>query len=203
MSLTSGTTGRIGCGQSLALGYAYGLIGAVLAILVAAGSSFVLLLLAGSVVLGEGNAAAFLTRYEACSHLFEMEYKKRREAFCDSIMGTINHPMVGDRIWSVEQTYAFCFRCLSQSDESLMSTVGTEPDGTYWHSVDINPLTYAANPHTQGLLQMTEKSWCPRFEPGSRHSKSGRFAGKTETKSGLRLIRPPRRHHNQLRGRGR
>jgi hypothetical protein len=53
VSLTSGTTGRIGCGQSLALGYAFGLIGAVLAILVAAGSSFVLLL-AGSVVLGGG-----------------------------------------------------------------------------------------------------------------------------------------------------
>jgi uncharacterized damage-inducible protein DinB len=28
------------------------------------------------------NTLANLTLYEACSHLSEMEYKKRREAFC-------------------------------------------------------------------------------------------------------------------------
>ncbi len=47
-----------------------------------------------------------------------------------------------------ERAQASRSRCLSQSEESLMSTLGTEPDGTYWYSVDINPLTYTDIPHT-------------------------------------------------------
>jgi uncharacterized damage-inducible protein DinB len=77
------------------------------------------------------NTLANLTLYEACSHLPEMEYKKGREACCDSIMGTITHPMVGDRIWSGEQTYASAEgasrsygMCVNSS-----ATVGTEPAG--------------------------------------------------------------------------
>lgn len=62
--LVSGTTGRVGRGLGLALGYVLGVIGAVLVIVAAAASSFAALL-AGSAVLGGGNAAVFLTRYAA------------------------------------------------------------------------------------------------------------------------------------------
>lgn len=60
--LISTATVRLGRGRSLALGYAMGVAGAALVILAAVESSF-LALLAGSAVLGAGNAAVFLTRY--------------------------------------------------------------------------------------------------------------------------------------------
>ena len=40
---------------------------------------------------------------------------------------------------------------LRQSDENLVNssaTVGTEPGGTYWYSLDINSLTHRDLPHT-------------------------------------------------------
>ena len=37
--------------------------------------------------------------YEVCNLLPDTELKKRREAFFGSIHGTLNHIMVGDRIW--------------------------------------------------------------------------------------------------------
>lgn len=45
------------------------------------------------------NTLANRKLYEACSRLSETEYKKPREAFFGGIMGTLNHLMVGDRIW--------------------------------------------------------------------------------------------------------
>lgn len=37
--------------------------------------------------------------YEACALISDAERKKQREAFFGSIHGTLNHVMVGDRIW--------------------------------------------------------------------------------------------------------
>jgi len=62
--LVSRQTTRVGRGRSLALGYALGAAGAVLVILAAVASNLIVLL-AGSMVLGAGNTAVFLTRYAA------------------------------------------------------------------------------------------------------------------------------------------
>ena len=45
------------------------------------------------------NRLANSRLYEACQILSDAERKKRREAFFGSIHGTLNHIMVGDRIW--------------------------------------------------------------------------------------------------------
>jgi len=45
------------------------------------------------------NALANRRLYEACARLPDDERKKRRLAFFGSIHGTLNHIMVGDRIW--------------------------------------------------------------------------------------------------------
>ena len=45
------------------------------------------------------NALANRRLYEACACLSDAERKKRRPAFFGSIHGTLNHLMVGDRIW--------------------------------------------------------------------------------------------------------
>ncbi len=37
--------------------------------------------------------------YEVCSQLSDVERKRIRQAFFKSIHGTLNHIMVGDRIW--------------------------------------------------------------------------------------------------------
>ncbi|KAB8334655.1 damage-inducible protein DinB [Scytonema tolypothrichoides VB-61278] len=37
--------------------------------------------------------------YEVCSQLSDVERKRTRQAFFKSIHGTLNHIMVGDRIW--------------------------------------------------------------------------------------------------------
>ncbi len=37
--------------------------------------------------------------YESCSELSDLERKKDRSAFFRSIHGTLNHIMIGDRIW--------------------------------------------------------------------------------------------------------
>lgn len=62
--LIARTSGRLGRHRSLAAGCAAGAVGAVLAVGAAVAGSFVLLLF-GSIVLGAGNAAIFLTRYAA------------------------------------------------------------------------------------------------------------------------------------------
>jgi uncharacterized damage-inducible protein DinB len=45
------------------------------------------------------NRLANLRLYEACSRLGEAELKAQRPSFFGSIHGTLNHVMVGDRIW--------------------------------------------------------------------------------------------------------
>ncbi len=45
------------------------------------------------------NRLANLRLYEACSRLGEAELKAWRPSFFGSIHGTLNHVMVGDRIW--------------------------------------------------------------------------------------------------------
>ena len=50
-------------------------------------------------MLARYNALANRRLYEACARLSETERKKRRPAFFGSIHGTLNHLMVGDRIW--------------------------------------------------------------------------------------------------------
>jgi uncharacterized damage-inducible protein DinB len=45
------------------------------------------------------NRLANLRLYEACSRLGEAELKAQRSSFFGSIHGTLNHVMVGDRIW--------------------------------------------------------------------------------------------------------
>lgn len=62
--LVSNVSGYAGRGVGLALGYVLGTVGAALVIFAAVASSFAALL-AGSAVLGAGNAAVFLTRYAA------------------------------------------------------------------------------------------------------------------------------------------
>ncbi len=50
-------------------------------------------------MLARYNALANLRLYEACASLSDGERKRRRPAFFGSIHGTLNHLMVGDRIW--------------------------------------------------------------------------------------------------------
>ncbi len=45
------------------------------------------------------NTLANVRLYEACARLSDAERKKARPAFFGSIHGTLNHIMVGDRIW--------------------------------------------------------------------------------------------------------
>jgi uncharacterized damage-inducible protein DinB len=45
------------------------------------------------------NAWANARLYEACGQLHEQEYLKPRNAFFGSLHGTLNHILVGDRIW--------------------------------------------------------------------------------------------------------
>jgi uncharacterized damage-inducible protein DinB len=45
------------------------------------------------------NAWANRRLYDACARLSEAEYRKERAAFFRSIHGTLNHGMVGDRVW--------------------------------------------------------------------------------------------------------
>lgn len=50
-------------------------------------------------LLAHYNAHANERLYEACAQLSDIERKKQRPAFFKSIHGTLNHIMVGDRIW--------------------------------------------------------------------------------------------------------
>jgi MFS family permease len=59
--LISRRTARVGRSRGLALGYVLGTVGAALAVFAASAGSFVAFL-AGSVVLGAGNTAVFMTR---------------------------------------------------------------------------------------------------------------------------------------------
>ncbi len=45
------------------------------------------------------NAWANTRLYDACAQLSEAEYKKVRPAFFQSLHGTLNHILVGDRAW--------------------------------------------------------------------------------------------------------
>jgi uncharacterized damage-inducible protein DinB len=45
------------------------------------------------------NAWANKRLYEACAGLPDAEYRKPRQAFFGSLHGTLNHIMVGDRVW--------------------------------------------------------------------------------------------------------
>lgn len=62
--LVSRRTARAGRGKGLALGYVVGAVGAALVVIAAVAGSLAALL-AGSVVLGAGNTAVFMTRYAA------------------------------------------------------------------------------------------------------------------------------------------
>ena len=50
-------------------------------------------------LLGEYNRLANQRLYSACGELTDAERKQIRPAFFKSIHGTLNHIMVGDRIW--------------------------------------------------------------------------------------------------------
>lgn len=50
-------------------------------------------------MLARYNALANCKLYEVCSQLPDLERKRIRPAFFKSIHGTLNHIMVGDRIW--------------------------------------------------------------------------------------------------------
>ncbi|HVO17462.1 MAG TPA: DinB family protein [Alphaproteobacteria bacterium] len=49
--------------------------------------------------LGRYNRWANRRLYDACALLDDAEYRKRRPAFFGSIHGTLNHLLVGDRVW--------------------------------------------------------------------------------------------------------
>ena len=49
--------------------------------------------------LSQYNAWANKTLYDACVELSETEYKTERECYFGSIHKTLNHILVGDRIW--------------------------------------------------------------------------------------------------------
>jgi uncharacterized damage-inducible protein DinB len=49
--------------------------------------------------LAKYNAWANQRLYDACAELSEAEYMKERPAFFRSIHGTLNHILVGDRVW--------------------------------------------------------------------------------------------------------
>ncbi len=50
-------------------------------------------------MLARYNTVANRRLYEACASLSDVERKRDRPAFFGSIHGTLNHIMVGDRIW--------------------------------------------------------------------------------------------------------
>jgi uncharacterized damage-inducible protein DinB len=50
-------------------------------------------------LLARYNTLANRRPYESCARLSDAERKKHRPAFFGSIHGTLNHLMVGDRIW--------------------------------------------------------------------------------------------------------
>lgn len=50
-------------------------------------------------LLAEYNASANERLYDSCATLSDRERKKDRDAFFRSIHGTLNHIMIGDRIW--------------------------------------------------------------------------------------------------------
>ncbi|MBW4593305.1 MAG: DinB family protein [Brasilonema angustatum HA4187-MV1] len=50
-------------------------------------------------MLANYNTLANRKVYEVCSQLSDVERKRIRQAFFKSIHGTLNHIMVGDRIW--------------------------------------------------------------------------------------------------------
>lgn len=50
-------------------------------------------------MLARYNGLANRRLYDACGRLTDEERKRRRAAFFGSIHGTLNHLMVGDRIW--------------------------------------------------------------------------------------------------------
>ena len=56
-------------------------------------------LIGHSQLLARYNASANRILDEACGELADQERKLRRRAFFHSIHGTLNHIMVGDRIW--------------------------------------------------------------------------------------------------------
>lgn len=49
--------------------------------------------------LGRYNRWANRRLYDACAQLDDNEYRKPRPAFFGSIHGTLNHLLVGDRVW--------------------------------------------------------------------------------------------------------
>jgi uncharacterized damage-inducible protein DinB len=50
-------------------------------------------------MLASYNSLANRRLYEACAHLGDAERERERPAFFGSIHGTLNHLMVGDRVW--------------------------------------------------------------------------------------------------------
>src|SRR3546814_20587234 len=56
-------------------------------------------LLANFRMLARYNALANERMYAACATLSDAERRQKRPAFFKSIHGTLNHIMVGDRIW--------------------------------------------------------------------------------------------------------
>lgn len=50
-------------------------------------------------LMAEYNARANTILYDAVAQLPDTEYRKRRPAFFSSIHGTLNHILLGDRIW--------------------------------------------------------------------------------------------------------
>ncbi|MEX2643035.1 MAG: DinB family protein [Acetobacterales bacterium] len=49
--------------------------------------------------MGRYNSGANAALYDACAQISEEERRRHRKAFFVSIHGTLNHIMVGDRIW--------------------------------------------------------------------------------------------------------
>jgi uncharacterized damage-inducible protein DinB len=109
------------------------------------------------------NAWANRRLYDACAALSEAEYMKPRPAFFGSIHGTLNHLLVGDRIWiariqhkpnpkiTLDQVLYGDFVALrvarQAEDDHLINLVG----GIAERSLD-QPLAYA---NTKGQRQQT------------------------------------------------
>jgi uncharacterized damage-inducible protein DinB len=109
------------------------------------------------------NAWANRRLYDACAALSETEYMKPRPAFFGSIHGTLNHLLVGDRIWiariqhkpnpkiTLDQVLYGDFIALrvarQAEDDHLINLVG----GIAERSLD-QPLAYA---NTKGQRQQT------------------------------------------------
>jgi uncharacterized damage-inducible protein DinB len=109
------------------------------------------------------NAWANRRLYDACAALSEAEYMKPRPAFFGSIHGTLNHLLVGDRIWiariqhkpnpkiTLDQVLYGDFVALrvarQAEDDHLINLIG----GIAERSLD-QPLAYAS---TKGQRQQT------------------------------------------------